>query len=175
MPDLDHCRIVTSELSFVTLTKNPYSWLLSLHRKPYHIKGDRSPVLEDFLSRPWITVGRDNAGKRLKNSIELWNQKNRSYLQLDERRSLKLKSEDLFTDPAEVVSDISRRFSIPRKVDAFVNFEASTKDISKNGDYYRDYYLNERWREELSPEDIAMINDAVDQELMCHFGYQVLP
>ncbi len=51
----------------------------------------------------------------------------------------------------------------------------STKDKSNNFAYYQDYYLNERWRDNLSEEAISIINEAVDKNLMNHFGYEVLP
>ena len=41
--------------------------------------------------------------------------------------------------------------------------------------YYRDFNLSERWRHDLSDEAIEAINESVDQDLMAHFGYQVLP
>ena len=40
--------------------------------------------------------------------------------------------------------------------------------------HYRDYYLNERWREELSSEAIDLINTTLDRELMDYFGYELL-
>ena len=72
-------------LAFLTLTKNPYAWLLSLHRNPYHQHYTRKPSFKDFLQQPWRTVRRDNLKHTIKNPIELWNLKNQSYLQLEKK------------------------------------------------------------------------------------------
>ena len=34
--ELKQYTISSRRLHFVTITKNPYSWLLSMHRRPYH-------------------------------------------------------------------------------------------------------------------------------------------
>jgi len=65
-------------------------------------------------------------------------------------------------------------FSIDKLCDEFINYERSTKDQSKDSNYYRDYYLNEKGRREISSEAMSIINDSVDKELMSHFGYKVL-
>lgn len=163
-----------SSINFITLTKNPYSWLLSLHRRPYHQNYTKAPEMEEFLASPWRTVGRENASTLLANPIELWNQKNRSYLGLPDHRSLNLTSESTLIDPVAVIEKIAAKFSydIARP---FQNYERSTKKhADRDGDYYRDYYLNERWREELSSEAIDLINTTLDRELMDYFGYELL-
>tara|TARA_R110001592_G_scaffold246427_1_gene508247 strand:+ start:75074 stop:75826 length:753 start_codon:yes stop_codon:yes gene_type:complete len=160
--------------AFLTITKNPYSWLLSLHRRPYHQYYSKQPDLETFLGLPWKTVGRDNTKKWLQNPVELWNLKNRSYQQLLELNAMNITTEQIFENPEAIVDKVSARFSVGKKSDKFINFERSTKDKSKDSNYYRDYYLNERWREKLSDQAITMINDRVDKDLMAHFGYQVL-
>lgn len=163
-----------STLNFITLTKNPYSWLLSLHRRPYHQTYSEAPAMEEFLASSWRTVGRENASTALANPIELWNLKNRSYLGLPDHRSLHLTSESTLIDPAAVIEKIAAKFSY-EVAGPFQDYEQSTKKhADRDGDYYRDYYLNERWRDELSSEAIDMINTALDRELMDYFGYDLL-
>ena len=88
VPDPDERRLHTwkgepGALVFVTLTKNPYAWLLSLHRRPYHPAHPRGLDFLTFLQTPWRTFGRDNMGRaRLASPVELWNAKNRAYLAL---------------------------------------------------------------------------------------------
>jgi len=174
-PELKKYDILRSDVYFLTITKNPYSWLLSLHRRPYHQYYGRKPDFETFLSSPWKTVGRENCKTILRNPIELWNVKNSSYLQLAELNSLNITTESIFEDPRQVIDNISNQFSIDKISSEFVNCEESTKDQSKNTTYYRDYYLNERWRDGLSKDAISIINETVDKDLMSHFGYAVLP
>lgn len=171
---LNSYRLVNSKLFYLTITKNPYSWLLSLYRNPYHQYYSMKPSFEDFLKSPWKTIGRDNVQSELKNPIELWNIKNKSYLQLTGQNTLNITTECLFENPERIIEKISHQFSIPRKHDKFINFERSTKDKNKDSNYYREYYLAEKWRDELSNEAIAIINRAVDTQLMHHFGYRIL-
>lgn len=167
--------LVQRGLVFLTLTKNPYSWLLSLHRRPYqrHYVGPK-PDFETFLREPWPTVLRENTAPQLDNPIELWNIKNRAYLQLDPQRTLNITTESTLDCPERIIQQLVDRLGIARKSAQFINYEASTKEAGKDNSYYRDYYLNERWRSKLSAEAIATINQTVDRQLMAHFGYTVL-
>ncbi len=168
-------KLVDSNLFFLTITKNPYSWLLSLYRNPYHQYYKEKPSFEVFLESQWKTIGRDNVKSNLSTPIELWNIKNKSYLQLDSKKTLNLTTEGIFQDAGEIIQNISEQFSIERKSDAFINYERSTKNKRNDSAYYRDYYISEKWRENLSKEAIAIINESVDQNLMAHFGYNILP
>lgn len=172
--EIQKCRIAQSNLFFLTLTKNPYSWLLSLYRNPYHQHDSEMLDFETFLRSPWRTVGRENAGAVLSNPIKLWNIKNKSYLQLDPKQTLNLTSESVFENPEGSIRKVSEKFSIVRKSDKFIDYQSSTKGENKDSAYYRDYYLSERWRENLSQEAIEIINQSVNQQLMAHFGYRVL-
>jgi len=163
------------DVCFISITKNPYSWLLSLYRKPYsHQCSGRKPDFTTFLRTPWKTVARDNCNSMLANPIELWNIKNASYLQLESLNGLNITTESTVQDPEAVIAKISRHFSIDRLSSRFLNYEQSTKDSGKDFAYYQDYYLNERWQDKLSEQAASIISGAVDRKLMRHFGYEVL-
>lgn len=173
--ELAKYAVVRDGVVFVTITKNPYSWLLSLYRRPYHRRGSARPAdFESFLRTPWMTVRRDNTASVLESPIGLWNIKNRSYLQLDQSRSLNLTTEAILDNPEAVIDRMSRELHLGRRTERFMNYEESTKDADKDYSFYRDYYLNEKWREKLSTQAIELINQTVDQQLMAHFGYAVL-
>lgn len=174
MKELNKYKLIQSNLVLLTITKNPYSWLLSLHRNPYHQYYTDKPSFEDFLQRQWKTIGRENVDSALKNPMELWNIKNKSYLQPQNKKLINITTESIFNDPEAIIQKISQQHSIERKSGKFVNYERSTKDKNKGSAYYRDYYLLEKWRDELSNEAIAIINESIDEELMFHFGYNVL-
>ncbi len=165
---------LADSVGFLTVTKNPYSWLLSLHRRPYHQYFDEDPDLLTFLRSPWRTVGRDECGGDLRNPIELWNLKNASYLPLADLGGLNLTTESVLLAPEASIEQIRQRFGLTRLGAEFRNYERSTKEEGKDNAWYRDYYLHERWRENLPAEAIATINETVDQDLMAHFGYRVL-
>ena len=163
------------DICFVSLTKNPYSWLLSLYRKPYsHQHSGGRPDFETFLQTPWKTTGRDNCESLLASPIALWNVKNASYLLLEKLNGLNITTESTFQNPESVIEKISDHFSIDRLSARFLNYEKSTKDESRNFAYYQDYYLNEKWRDSLSEKAVAIISRTVDKNLMSHFGYGVL-
>jgi len=173
--ELRHFDILKQGICFISITKNPYSWLLSLHRKPYsHQYSGSKPDFETFLRTPWKTVARDNCEHLLHSPIELWNIKNASYLQLEELNGLNITTESTVQDPEAVITRISEHFSIDRLSPRFLNYEKSTKDSSKDFTYYQDYYLNERWRDSLSGKAAAIISEAVDKNLMRHYGYELL-
>ena len=173
--DLCKYAICARNLSFVTLTKNPYSWLLSLHRNPYHHYHSRKQDFETFLTSAWRTLGHENIPGVIKNPVELWNIKNSSYLQLKNHfPTLNLKYETVVNEPGQVLEMISKNFSYTWKISRFENHERSTKEKNKDFAFYRDYYLNERWKEKLSSRSILIINDHVDDNLMKYFNYQKL-
>ena len=89
--------------------------------------------------------------------------------------TLNITTESIFENPERIIEKISQNFSIKRKSDSFADYERSTKDKNKDANFYRDYYLNEKWRDGLTANAIAIINETVDKELMSHFGYSILP
>ena len=172
--ELRQYDIVRKGICFVTVTKNPYAWLLSLHRKPYHNYYGRKPDFVAFLRAPWRTVGRDNCEKVLRDPVALWNVKNKSYLRLQGFQNLHVTTESVLADPNAFIDTVSESFSIPKSREYFSNLHESTKEKSKNFDYYRDYYLNEKWKNELSDEAISTINSRLDKTLVDYFGYELL-
>lgn len=166
--------LVNDDLAFLTITKNPYSWLLSLYKRPYHQHHIEKPDFEKFLSSPWGKVGRDRLDGNIINPIELWNIKNRSYLNLTKLNVLNLTSEKIISSPRQVIDQISHKFSIQKKSEKFLDMKRSTKEANKDSDFYLDYYLNEKWRNEISSREIALINGYLDRELMKRFDYKVI-
>lgn len=173
--ELARYKISDRGIYFITITKNPYAWLLSLYRNPYHQYFGEKPDFETFVQTPWETVGRENCPKRLNNPVELWNVKNASYLPLAELEGINLTAESLLDHPESIIDTISSRFSIAKNGNTFINFTQSTKEKGKDINYYRDYYLDEKWRRLLSAEAVSTINKFLDRNLMDHFGYAVLP
>jgi len=180
--ELRKYSIISRNLSFVTITKNPYSWLLSLHRRPYHHNQSLKQDFETFLSSPWKTVACENAPEVISSPVELWNIKNHSYLQIKSHLpTLNIKYENLVNDPEKIMRLLGKSFSYNWKVEQFENHEPSTKyyelparEKHKTLGFYRDYYLNEKWKEKLSPHSISIINDLIDDNLMNYFEYRKL-
>jgi hypothetical protein len=172
--ELRRYEILKKGVTFVTVTKTPYSWLLSLHRWPYHHYYGEKPDFVSFLRAPWKTVGRDNCESVMRDPIELWNVKNKSYLRLKSVDVTNITSESVLADPKALIDSLSDSFAILKSDNYFSNLNESTKDKSKNYDYYNDYYLNERWKDELTDESVAIINSRLDKNLAAYFGYEIL-
>jgi len=127
-----------------------------------------------MLLTPWKTIARDNCGELLENPVVLWNLKNSSYLPLKQLGGLNITTEETIQNPESVIDTIAGHFSIKKRGGGFRNYEKSTKDSSKNFAYYQDYYLNEKWREEISEEAVSLINQSIDKSLMKRFGFSVI-
>lgn len=158
---------------FLTLTKNPYAWLLSMYRKPYHyLRNVKS--FQHFLSKTYTCVDRENA-RNFENPVIMWNEKNRSYLNLQKLKNAKsLRFEDLLRNPIMEVNEIAQRFNIKLLKEDVENFENSTKDKKKSFNFYQEYYLKEKWKEELTKQDIRTINRHLDKNIMKKFNYKMI-
>ena len=157
----------------ITLTKNPYSFLLSLFKRPYHYKGRKPDTFSAFLASKWGVRKRDNYNKEYyTNPIVLWNKKNQSYINLNTANivSLLFTYEELLADPNRVLKKISFACDLPLR-ENFSNIDSSTKNDDKNFSDYQKYYLNEEWKESISNEELLIINSYLDEEVMSFFNY----
>jgi hypothetical protein len=171
---LDRLGVVRRRrIGFVTLTKNPYSWLLSLHRQPYHVPSSKRRF-DEFIVNPWEVVGREGASGPFPDPVELWNRKNAAYIPLRGLRAVTLRYEDLLADPEGVLGAIGDRFGIERRGSWFRDFEESTKSDGRKAQEIKEYYLNELWRSELTAESLALINERLEPSVMSAFGYDFI-
>lgn len=164
--------LINEGVALVTFTKNPYSWLWSLYKRPYH--GYAVGCFEEFVEREWALTFRDNCEKRKLNPVQIWNVKNRSYLHVREFGGLNLNSESLFVSGGDVVDMVARHFGFSKKNGSFINYTKSTKDPSKDTEFYKDYYINERWVDEIPLAAFSIINQYLDKDLMGSFGYKLI-
>ena len=164
-------------LAVITLTKNPYSWLLSLHRNPYHHQGTE-PAFEAFLETPWQTVGRERHNGVFSHPVALWNAKNASYLALAGGGvpCANLRYEDLLADPEATLRGAAAACDLAMQGRPFCNVTSTTK-VEDRRDFqsYQDYYLHERWKAKLTTNSVDLINRSLDPVLMAAFGYECLP
>lgn len=157
--------------------RHPGSWLLSLFRNPYQRLGPVPDSFSEFLDHRWETVGRELLGGVSFRPLELYQAKVRSYLEFKsvlaeaQVHSHFVRFEDLVMDQENVFSGLRPELSNPAPV--FAELTDSTKSRKKDLAYYRRYYGQELWREELT--DIApAINAQVDWGLFDQFGYSPL-
>jgi hypothetical protein len=161
------------QVGFITVVKNPYSWLLSLMRRQYS-SGRTYASIEELVTSPWTAVGRECSPPQFANAVEMWNLKYAACLALPGARTVNLRYEDLLEDPATQVERIASRFSLPRRHATFTNVESSTKRSSQSFDDYRRYYLEERWRAKLTEREFALIGERLDPAVMSAYGYDIV-
>jgi hypothetical protein len=161
------------EVGFVTLVKNPYSWLLSLMRRQYSA-GRAYASIEELVTLPWTAVGRECSPPQFADAVEMWNLKYAACLALPGERTINLRYEDLLEDPATPIDRIASQFGLARRHAAFTNVESSTKKSSRSFDDYRGYYLKERWRAKLTDRELALIGERLDPAVMAAYGYDIL-
>ncbi len=166
------------QVLFVTVTKNPYAWALSMFRRPY---GDFSLNKPDnfshFLTEPWITAQRDNCPSLLNSPIELWNLKTNGYQQLALQgyHVLNIRYEDVINDSENFLISIEHYLERKPKKVFFLNHSTKKEDEGKKDfEYYQDYYLNQRWKDQLSEEDILTINHFLNPQIVERAGYQLI-
>lgn len=164
-----------SNFFVVLIVKNPYSFLLSLNKNPYHNYSLKNINFKSFLSSPWKIYLRDNYSKEYIDPIELWNVKTIPYLKLKElfpNNVFIVKYESLISNPEGVIKEISV-FTNTSYISSFKNHISSTKNEQKDFNYYSDYYLNERWISKLDSESIDYINSKLDHNLCESLGYSI--
>lgn len=162
-----------TQVLFLTLTKNPYAWLLSLYRQPYHAKREYASFGQ-FLREPWETVGRENAPPAFASPVEMWNLKNAAYLTLaGYTTTIHCRYEDLLADPLGFLEKLCCKHGIQTRQNPFGNVLEAMKrqGRGKTFDDYRTYYLEERWRTELDDDCIELINERLDCDVLARFGY----
>lgn len=161
-------------LNVIYLVKNPYSWILSLRHRPYHAPANRKAAdsLETFLQTPWRPLWREHlpAGRTYTPS-SLWSAKISSYLETPASvPSAIIRYEDLLQDPFAVLEQLEARFNWKRTGN-LSNLEKATKGDPRTFEHYRHYYLNEIWREHLTPQTIHTINQDLDTHCLEACGY----
>jgi hypothetical protein len=161
----------SGQLAVLTISKNPYAWLLSMYRKPFHLIGKRPNSFRDFLRMPWMTTDKELMDMAiLPSPVALWNIKNQAYLSLQRQiPHVHLRYEDLVKEPE---SHLRRQLGgIGIMVNTtFENMEGKNHD--KDFAAYRAYTLQEQWRDELTPEDIALINKQLNHRTLMALGYE---
>lgn len=154
--------------------RNPYSWIISLDKTPYHKRGPRSDDLETFVERPWLTLPREKITPLLSSPLELWNIKNAAYLEFEAAASIPtetLKFEDFVKDSETELSRVLKAFDI--SVEDVQSLDHSTKDGRKIDDI-RTYYGTESWKKCLTENLVRSINFRLDWTVAARLGYAQL-
>lgn len=153
---------------FICMTKNPYSWLLSMHKRPLKHMMLRKTRFVDFLNYSF--------GDYI-NPVELWNKKNHGFLYLEKMVKYYhlMRYEDLLDDPEGIIRSIAEKYGykMPYFFKNIKNKLTHDNSFSKHK-FHKEYYLEEKWKFKLSGREIEIINQYLDHALMKHLNYEIL-
>lgn len=159
---------IKQEVLFLCLVKNPYSWLISMHKRPYHHESLRKLSFLDFLKYSYGDY---------RNPIVMWNKKNTSYVKMTDYVKFHeiIKYEDILMDPAGFVNIMADKYGFPKPAmfKNMVNLLTNSHGI-KSQKFHKEYYLNEEWRKNLRHDHVKQINDWLDKSLMEKLNYSIL-
>ena len=162
------------DVLFIIVAKNPYSWLLSLFRHPYHCHPQYlRRRFERFIRSPWLTVPRERSPETFENPIRMWNFKYRSYLNAaaELKNIFIVQYEAMLSQPLESQERIEKLLGI--KCEALSGIK-STKDNGLGFDDYVKYYGGEQWKGLYSPNDAGFVSSELDAQLVRDLGYNLL-
>lgn len=159
------------DVFYVVVVKNPYTFLLSLYKKSYHIKKAHSVSFLEFLKSPIKALKREGEGYYL-NPIELWKRKTKNlrFLQENNNNIIVVRYEDLLANPEKEILKICKNGNLQLK-DKFVNYSKSTKNKSLDFNFYKNKYLSEEWKKDFKQDELKFIKEQLDVELMKEFNY----
>lgn len=173
-----HSAYKSLDVGVLFLARNPYSWIQSLNRRPYHCMGRRQQDLEEFLVFPWLCLGRDQIDPILSSPMYLWSKKLAAYERFREEadadgvKSTTMRFEDFVQNP--VLSLNRALLAIDAESGGLKAFPQATKPETHLGSERKYYYLNEEWRNDLTSTAVSLINDMVDWSIADRFGYTQL-
>ena len=159
---------------FVTISKDPYRWLLSFYQKPYHRLIGNGRSFSQFIRQPWLTVRRDHCQfPLLPNPIHLYNTKLASHLALQDATTncVSMTYSDFLFQFDRVMERLSG-FLTPVH-EQYRRPEASTKEAGVTFDDYLQKY-RKPIEEQMSDEDRAFINSQLDRSVVERAGYSLL-
>ena len=157
-----------NEVLFICLVKNPYSWLISMHKRPYFHESLRKLSFLDFLKYSYGDY---------KNPMIMWNIKNNSYLSMGGYIKFHevLRYEDILADPSGFINNIAEKYNFPKPTifKNISNLLTNTHGI-KSQKFHKEYYLSEEWRKNLRHDHVQQINTSLDKELMLKLNYSII-
>jgi hypothetical protein len=174
------------------IVKNPYAFVVSLHR--YYMEHKKNIISHDafdsFLTRPLVLFDsqlKNSPQMRFSNPIQYWNflYWNLENLAPEKFRSLGFNYEDLLLDP-NGIRKLEQAFRFKKKTDETIiprnqlkRLTGVTSDVA-GGRYETEdsfdsaYYIEKKYLEDFSEEQLRFIRDEVDHDVMARRGYSVV-
>ncbi|HCQ28776.1 MAG TPA: hypothetical protein DIU39_00720 [Flavobacteriales bacterium] len=168
-PHKEELDKIEDDIIYLILVKNPYAWLRSMHRKPYHQEQLKQLSFNQFIEFPYGDY---------ENPVKMWNAKYRAYLHMNEyaKNFALIKYEELLETPEEILSGLKEKFNLKTTLYWFsdIQHQLTNNHGELKKKFHKNYYLKEKWKSEYKPETIALVNKYIDNDLMQQFDYKIL-
>lgn len=172
------------EVHVVTITKNPYAWLVSLYN--YWKNGNTGPDLsltsfEEFVRSP--AVFEESAGTpyllRSSNPVQHWNNMNFHWMsiRMNQKINLVIPYEIFLENPHNVTEAIANEFKIGLQL-KFKNCEnvcepgEEAPKVGENVWKDKGYYVDQKYMSHFSQSLLQFVNEQLDPKIMQSLGYQ---
>lgn len=179
--------------------KDPYSWLVSMHGKPHHAPQLMGLPLSNFLKEEWACYEGDNydkrdleknpvlpeqemmwernpeTGERFENVVQVRTAKAKRLLQIKDvcPKVMYVRYEDLLARPRIYICDIAGKFRLRLNGPVQVSMGYFGKNPKAKFDR-KDYYAQKKYLEKYKPEDLAFINQHLDEAVEKELGYDLV-
>jgi len=153
----------------LVLLRNPISWCLALWKNPYNSLVELPQRFDEFVNVKWKTAGRERLDSKELSPPDLINLKMSYYKEFVSRGQKNgllmkvLRFERLVCSPLSVWMNIKDNLSNPKENPVLI--ERSTKDRSKNLQFYQAYYGEEKWKSEISQNTYNVLEKHIDWNL----------
>jgi|GEM_PF-1644246 len=189
----------TSETLFIFISKDLYSWTISMNNKPHHAPQLYGLDFDTFLHSEWACyegkgyATRDlkknpikpeeemmfernpNTGERFKNVILLRNEKNKRYLKLKEacEHHHFIKYYDLLYTPKRTLRMMAREFDLNLQAEIQLNDGYHGKNPKQKFNRKR-FYLQQEYFNSYTQQQLDYVNQFFDEETESALGYEII-
>lgn len=184
---------------FIFISKDPYSWIVSMKKKPHHAPQLYNLPLEEFVRQEWACYKGENYGnrdlvnnplkpeeemlnernpitkERFENVIAMRNAKNKCFLKLRNhvKHYRRIKYENLLKHPERSIKKIAEEFSIPLKdqVENTTGYFGRNPKVKFSN---KSYYLNKEYLKFYSKDLIEYVNQYLDESIESRLQYSLI-
>ena len=164
------------DIPVLYLVKDPFALMVSL----FNYSGptmQHSKRWGDFLRWP-MTIGDGTQRLTFENPVKYWNTMIRSYFYISGKNTFVLKYEHVLEDPERVVSELSEEFGLTMKPGFRIPEnrmrrmgDKETEGYMINKPFDAGYYIDKRYLDQFSQDDMGFMRDNLDERLVEALGY----
>ena len=177
--------MVGKEVHVLLITKNPYSWLVSVYNywgvnRKINVGPDlRGVSFEDFLkNKLYLEKQRDIPYLfRSSNPIQHWNNMNFHWMtvRLNQKKLLHVSYEELIEEPEATVKSVAENYDLKIKNEIKNEEKIFTPsgETPKTGEekFNKDFYSQNQFMNMYTPELIEYVNEQLDLDVVLRLGY----